>query len=295
MSMQRFYYAADKSSVDQHLAGEHVLISAGSCYHSKRGKFSIPAYLDKAKSIILDSGCFTYRDKVEGRTVYPFTWQQYARFVVEFAKRYPQTEYFAVQDHFAGGLDTALQNRRFGVWELPGGCPAQPMMVIQGETIEDYLECIGETLWDEDYSETGGYYPGAWQHLTDEDNPDFDDTEVIYDPTAGKIGIGNLAARRNSREVLDILSAVRETLGPDAWIHAFGLKYRFFRDLEIRSLINSADSGIWRFAPGTAHRLPSNHAEKIANLESFKVKMGGLSRTGQPALSRCEPVQISIE
>ena len=71
--MQEFFYAIDKSEVDQHLAGEHVLVSAFTCF--KGGKFYVPGFLEKTRSIFIDSGGFSAQGG------YPYSFYGYMGFV----------------------------------------------------------------------------------------------------------------------------------------------------------------------------------------------------------------------
>jgi len=226
----------------------------------RKDKFRIPNFLDGAASIMLDSGAFTYKNGG-----FPYNWSQYLRFVIDFHARYPQTDCFAVMDRFAQGMATSDINQKYGAWE---GLPANPIMIIQGETLEDYVNCLEETYWlNDDFEEN---YPGLWQHLSSED---FDDTEFEYS-LSPLIGIGNIAGRNHRDEVFKILKTIRHIVGDTQKIHVLGLKYRFWRDDDIRNQINQADSGIWRF--GTTKRFPSNHTEKIENLHAFDKKLSNV-------------------
>ena len=64
--MDRYYYACDASSFDRHLKDVDVLVSAGLCWKKEgccgAGRLAVPKYLDGARSIMIDSGAYSFKE-----------------------------------------------------------------------------------------------------------------------------------------------------------------------------------------------------------------------------------------
>jgi len=93
--MDRYYYACDASSFDRHLKDVDVLVSAGLCWKKGgrrgAGRLAVPKYLDGARSIMIDSGAYSFKE-------YPFSPEEYVEWVFEFWDTYPQLGYAATPD-----------------------------------------------------------------------------------------------------------------------------------------------------------------------------------------------------
>lgn len=100
--------------------------------------------------------------------------------------------------------------------------PGRPVSVIQGWSIDDYLEHIDE-LRDRDL-------------LTD------------------YVGIGSVCRRHQDREIANIILRVRDALPARVDLHAFGVKGSVLRFREVVDALTSADSAAYDWAVSRGHR-----------------------------------------
>ena len=267
--MERFYYACDASSFDKQLVGVDLLVSAALCW--KNDRLVVPKYLDRARSILLDSGAFSFKE-------YPFTLEEYVHWVFEFYETHPQVSYAATPDRIIPAtleeserralIETSLEDG----WDLMRDCvhpwrqdSVQWVFTIQGATYEDYQYAI---QYINDCEEEG---EGGWNY---------------------HMAVGSLKSRTDVAEVYRILKYVRENIPAICSIHAFGLTYRILKDPGIRSLITSADSGAWRQdCTGKYDRYPRNQQDKLRNFREYKKRVDGLLEASQTQKTLDTPIR----
>lgn len=114
-----------------------------------------------------------------------------------------------VRDHQERTLERAAENLAY---IQDHGIDAEPMAVLQGWEVSDYVRCI------ERYRDRG----------------------VLTD----KIGIGSVCRRGAVKEIQSIIRTVANEL-PGHEIHAFGVKQQILNYPEMREALNSVDSAAW--------------------------------------------------
>ena len=258
--MDRYYYACDASSFDRHLKDVDVLVSAGLCWKKEgccgAGRLAVPKYLDGARSIMIDSGAYSFKE-------YPFSLEEYVEWVFEFWDTYPQLGYAATPDFIIprsmdeserrNQIEESLENG----WDLMRDCvhpwkqdDIQWIFTIQGSTLADYQHAV-QYIWDCEEEGTGG-----WNY---------------------HMAVGSLKGQNDVDEIYRILRHVRENIHSYCSLHAFGLTYQVLKDPRIRNLITSADSGAWRQDCTGAHdRYPKNQGDKLRNFQAYKTRIDRL-------------------
>jgi len=207
--MNRYYYACDASSFDRHLKDVDVLVSAGLCWKKEgccgAGRLAVPKYLDGARSIMIDSGAYSFKE-------YPFSLEEYVEWVFEFWDTYPQLGYAATPDFIIprsmdeserrNQIEESLENG----WDLMRDCvhpwkqdDIQWIFTIQGSTLADYQHAV-QYIWDCEEEGTGG-----WNY---------------------HMAVGSLKGQNDVDEIYRILRHVRENIHSYCSLHAFGLTYQ---------------------------------------------------------------------
>lgn len=260
--MKQFYYAADGSSIDKILAGQPVLVSAAMLW--KKGKFNIPGNLEGASEIMLDSGgysCFVKWEK------YPFTPEKYIEFVCRFKEKYPQLEYAVTMDYPCekninrsllpsniDRIDATIENTEILLSE---NILVKWISVIQGGAPGEYLYCIRKLK----------------------------ERDLMTD----RMGVGSICTRKRVQDLIGILRGIRRET--TAGLHAFGVDLRFLRNRVVWDLIETADSGAWRFQDGRARGCggcwrPRDHEDKKRNFNRYKGEINGLLSMRDPSFQR---------
>lgn len=251
--LQKFYYCADGSKIDRLLKEVPILISAATLW--KKGSFNLPANLDGASEIFLDSGGFSFFTKWEK---YPFSPEEYVNFILRFKDRYPQLKYVAVMDYpcenFVNRKSLKTNRQRIGATIqntkelLSFEIPASWVSVVQGYSYSDYRYCC---------------------ELMEEQ-------ELFTTLTA----VGSICTRKKLSEISTILRIVKQFTDK---IHAFGLEYQVIKTRSIWDLLYSCDSGAWKFTSRNHKERgfkgfwrPRNHQDKINNLAVYQNKIGAL-------------------
>lgn len=210
-----------------------------------RGKPRMPK---TTQNLFLDSGGYQAFTRFSG---YPFNVEQYARYV----ERVKPT-FVATMDYPCEKELTLLDSRKDRVKETVNnavelvdleatmGFDAEVVPVIQGYLIEDYMHCISL------YNEVGL----CLEH----------------------VAVGSLCKRKNSKEIRDILLAIRYSL-PNSKIHAFGLTLSALKDLAIVQSINSFDTQawLWEIKSNKFQGLPSQ-LRVLSLLEEYRTKVQSL-------------------
>jgi len=260
--MDTFYYAADGSVVDLHLNREHMLVSAATLW--KKNTFSLPTTLRNAASIFIDSGGFSFPNG------YPYTLEEYAHFIKRLSRTYPQINYAAVIDYpfhpkktdpewwHQTYVDTVSEIKSYrSIID-----PVEFVHVLHGHTLDDYIDSIRYI----------NLIDGFYANLT---------------------AVGSLK-RFPITTCRKILHAIREYLGDDHRIHAFGLPLTYIRNREIFSLIDSSDSGAWRFSNEKGNWKPKTHKDKIRNYHTYHTKINALL-TQKPTITLADYTPQPIE
>jgi len=125
----------------------------------------------------------------------------------EILERYGRS----VRDHQELTIERAAENLAYMDQH---GIDAEPMAVLQGWEVDDYLRCIDR----------------------------FRDAGVLTD----RIGIGSVCRRGAAEDIRDIITAVRAEL-PDRRIHAFGVKQSILNHRDARRALDSVDSAAWYY------------------------------------------------
>lgn len=117
----------------------------------------------------------------------------------------------SVRDHQERTVERAAENLAY---IQDHGIDADPMAVLQGWEVDDYLRCIDR----------------------------FRDMGVLTD----RIGIGSVCRRGAATEIREIVTAVADEL-PDHELHAFGVKQSILNYPDAREALDSVDSAAWYF------------------------------------------------
>lgn len=120
------------------------------------------------------------------------------------------------------------------------GISGDPVAVLQGWELEDYLTCIER----------------------------FEDAGVLTD----KLGIGSVCRRHAADDIADIILAVREQL-PNRDLHAFGVKTDVLKNRKVRNALDSADSQAYNYAYDKTVPGPTWHQIAKEYLD-FKERIG---------------------
>lgn len=103
------------------------------------------------------------------------------------------------------------------------------------------------------------------------------------------IGVGSLATRTKTEDIYSILNLVRKHFDK---IHGFGVNLHYLKDIRIFNLLQSCDTGAWRWNHN--HKEKSNnhktrymattHREKLENLKLYKEKISLLFNMFKPQM-----------
>ena len=114
-----------------------------------------------------------------------------------------------VRDHQERTLERAAENLAY---IQDHNVSAEPMAVLQGWELDDYVRCIDR------YREAG----------------------VLTD----YVGIGSVCRRNAESEIREIVTTIADEL-PHRKLHAFGVKQSILNFPEVRGALNSVDSAAW--------------------------------------------------
>jgi len=117
----------------------------------------------------------------------------------------------SVKDHQYMTVEAAAENLAY---IQDNNIDVEPVAVLQGWEVDDYLECIDL----------------------------FRDAGVMTD----YIGVGSVCRRNAEEDIRDVLTTIRSEL-PDKEIHAFGVKKSVLRYPDVWAALSSVDSSAWYF------------------------------------------------
>lgn len=247
--MNKFYYGISWGS-DVGIPADRMLISAASMYSRK--KFRIIDLKHSPKEIMLDWGGFSWFSK---HNSYPFSTNEYWEFVKDFVSVYPQTTYVAMMDYPCGPLINDLNSMNYSnktrihasiqnyreLIKKPIGA-AEWMATVQGYSLHEYSYC-SELL-----CKFGLYTP-----LT---------------------AIGSVCQRKRTNTIKSVLLHVISK-NPSVKYHAFGLQLRELSKQFVKDVLESSDSGSWKFRSGSTDGCwkPKTFEEKLDNFVHYRMKI----------------------
>jgi hypothetical protein len=245
--MKRFYYGIGWGN-DLKIPAKHILISASSCWKKVKGKyqFVVPEILSNPESIWVDSGGYGCMIKWGD---YPWTLLEYITFILEFCKRYPQTEYVSILDYpCEPGVNRSVGRsnlqRIHQTIQNTRDCfkhkiPAKWISVIQGYSKSEYAYCAYLM-----------HHFGLFTPIT---------------------AIGSICQRKRTKQLKDYLLFIT-TLANVKW-HTFGMQISVLKDKEIAKRIESSDSGAWKFVSIHGAWKPVTYEDKLRNYISYSMKI----------------------
>ena len=250
--MQTFYYGIGFGN-DLKIPAKDILISASSCWKKVKGKwqFVVPVILSDPTSIWIDSGGFTCFTKWAN---YPWSVAEYVHFVLRFCVQYPQVKYVSVMDLPCepsinrDGLETkettnkqrihqTIQNTRDCMrYEIP----AQWVSVVQGYSKWEYAYCSK-----------------LMHHFR------------LFTPITT---IGSICQRKKTKQLKDYLRFITK-LADVKW-HTFGMQISVLKDKTIADLLESSDSGAWKFKNyGNGTFKPTTYEQKLENYIRYSLNI----------------------
>ena len=247
--LQWFYFGMETSSIDRKMGHvPAILYSASLLWRPKRRTFRTPRPPDHDR-LFLDSGGFSFFSR---HGDYPFGAPDLAELGLRLkADAVACMDYPCESSVDRGAVRTnedriskTVSNARACL--AIAGVPWLP--VIQGSSIEEYLECIRQ----------------------------LESARAIRP----YMGVGTLCRRVSREDTWEVLRAIRRAL-PDVRLHGFGVDLRLIRDRRIRGTLFSADSSAWNWTPRSlrtdpGRRFAPTHAERLRNFRVYNGKVGKL-------------------
>lgn len=149
-----------------------------------------------------------------------------------------------VKDRIQQTVDAAVE-----LLEVPylGDYGIQPVSVIQGWTVQDYLSCVDQLR----------------------------ERDALTDLMA----VGSCCKRTDVRDVFEIARAVRSALPSRIRLHFFGLKTTALADAEFREIAYSVDTSAWTFGLGGRYEpwTPDGHCS-VCGKTRIEASQGHLHR-----------------
>jgi len=187
-------------------------------FSSKRWK-NRQKKIETEKEIILDSGGF---HEIKKHGEYSFSVKHYLNQVRDVIKpdcfacmdwmcepKQLERSGLSVDEHIENTVDNAIEI--LNKWDGK----VDPMVVIQGWEIQDYINCI--------------------QKLND------------HGCITERMGIGSICREGQKQRVKDIITTV-DTILPNTKLHGFGIKKTFLKDPDVVDALYSSDSFAWSMA-----------------------------------------------
>jgi len=246
-SVNTFYYGIGFGN-DLKIPAKHILISASSCWKKfKNGyRFVIPDILSNPEEIWIDSGGFTCFTKWHD---YPWSVVEYVDFILRFCQRYPQVKYASVMDlpcepSIERGYNQTNKQRIHQTIYNTRECmryqiPANWVSVIQGYSKHEYSYCAK-----------------LMHHFG------------LFTPVTA---IGSICQRKKTTQLKNYIKFITK-LADVKW-HTFGMQISVLKDKEIASLLESSDSGAWKFESKRGAWKPVTYEQKLKNYYSYSLKI----------------------
>jgi hypothetical protein len=238
-----------------------ILVSAASLWQKTNGKrLWTPSFIRELgpADSIMDSGGFT---ALSGWSRYPWSLPEYLAAAGELklhwiaARDWPCEPWGKIRATVPERIERTVEaDGEIVDAELPQG--SEPLPVIQGWTVEDYVSCIDRLK----------------------------DAGIVRP----KMAVGSCCARKSVREVLPIARAIRREL-PGVALHYFGMKVLALREPGFKELADSIDTGAWqRWVPTNERhdaygnlRLQARSEERMDRFYRYRTLLKG---TDQKAL-----------
>lgn len=173
-------------------------------------------------NLFIDSGGYSF---MKGKGEYTTSNSEYLRFIKKhkpeiFALRDYPCEPDVLEEHNRTveqhqRMTTKRHRQLLELWESAWWTKSQPVSVLQGWELEDYI-----------------------QHLDQ-----LRDNGVLTD----YVGIGSVCRRNQDEDIKEIILRVREELPSSTNLHAFGVKKNILRFPEALEALNSADSMAYEY------------------------------------------------
>jgi hypothetical protein len=249
--MHTFYYGIGFGN-DLKIPADNILISASSCWKKARGgyKFVVPTILSNPKTIWVDSGGFTCFKKWSD---YPWSVKEYVDFIISFCQQYPQVTFASVMD-----LPCEPNTRRDGL-------TTKETTNIQRihQTIQNTRDCMKYKIPCEWVSVIQGYSKYEYSYCAS-----LMHHFGLFTPITA---IGSICQRKKTKQLKDYIKHIT-SLADVKW-HTFGMQLSVLKDREIASLIESSDSGAWKFESKFGAWKPVTYEQKLKNFYSYSLKI----------------------
>lgn len=233
-----------------------ALVSANCMWDPKRKQFREPGWAIGDLDVALDSAGFVAMSTYGG---YPWTVAQYTELAGLMGWTWWAQMDFCCEPEIAHDhaevdkrmwatlvllAQTMLQVEAY--WEMGYPWIQYPMPVLQGWTIDDYMQSaawVDELLHKHTFTK-------AWPDL---------------------VGVGSVC-RREHDDILAIVAALDEVLPPHVKLHLFGVKGSAIRELAGWDRVESTDSASWAMTArkeARARRVPCDIALKIETMRAW--------------------------
>jgi hypothetical protein len=245
--MKTFYYGIGFGN-DLKIPARHILISTSSCWKKVGGyyKLAVPKILSNPESIWIDSGGFTCFTKWSD---YPWTVTEYVDFIRRFCQQYPQVKYVSVMD-----------------------LPCEPSVDRSGsrtniqrihQTIQNTRECLRTAIPAQWVSVVQGYKKNEYSYCAE-----LMHRFRLFTPMTA---IGSICQRKKTKQLKDYILFITR-LADVKW-HTFGMQISVLKDKQIADLLESSDSGAWKFASVPGNWKPVTYEQKLNNYISYSIKI----------------------
>jgi len=201
------------------------------------------------ENLFIDSGGYSF---MKGKGEYSTSDAEYLGFVKQ-----AKPEVFALRDYpcepdVRDKLNRTVEEHQrmtlerhrslLDLWDDAWWTKAQPVSVIQGWELEDYVHHLDQLR----------------------------DNGVLTE----YVGIGSVCRRHEDQDLLRIIQRIRQELGPKHKLHAFGVKKNILRFPEALKALDSADSMAYEYAEKYGDRVSGTQSKSFRDsmLEYLKFK-----------------------
>jgi len=250
--MQTFYYGIGFGN-DLKIPAHDILISTSSCWKKIKGVYQlvVPEILSNPDSIWIDSGGFTCFTKWAD---YPWSIPEYVDFILRFCQRYPQVKYVSVMDL---PCEPSIKRDRLETKETTN---------IQRihQTIQNTRDCLRYKIPAKWVSVIQGYSKFEYAYCAS--------LMHQFRLFTGVTAIGSICQRKKTKQLKDYLHFITK-LANVKW-HTFGMQISVLKDKTIADLLESSDSGAWKFKDyknGTFK--PTTYEQKLENYIRYSLNI----------------------
>ncbi len=249
--MKTFYYGIGFGN-DLKIPAKDILISASSCWKKVKGKwqFVVPTILSDPTSIWIDSGGFTCFTKWAD---YPWSVKEYTDFIISFCQQYPQVEFASVMD-----LPCEPNIRR----DI-GNTKSTTNIQRIHQTIQNTRDCMKYNIPCKWASVIHGYSKYEYSYCAS-----LMHHFGLFTPVTA---VGSVCQRKKTKQLKDYILFITK-LANVKW-HTFGMQLSVLKDRQISSLLESSDSGAWKFTSVPGAWKPVTYEDKLKNFYSYSLKI----------------------